>query len=126
MAGGIRLAGNQTVELEELEQQIRIEGEVIKVEESVSDNYFDARPVESRYAAMISDQSKTIDSRASLDKSFEKISFSGEVPRRPQNWGGYILKPIRFEFWQGRENRLHDRIIYELEANNWNISRLAP
>ena len=112
----------------ELERQIRIEGAMVKTDSKTSDAYFDSRPQESRIAAKASDQSAEIQSREGLDESFKKLKeyFEKEPIVRPDHWGGYILKPDYFEFWQGRENRMHDRIVYELKNGDWQIKRLAP
>lgn len=112
----------------ELERQIRISGFAIKTSDEVSDHYFYSRPVLSQIAAVISNQSRKIPSREFLLERFEsfKNNSSGEIIKRPKNWGGFLVTPVKFEFWQGRESRLHDRILYEKENNNWLISRLAP
>lgn len=112
----------------ELDRQIRINGLVEKTDASSSDEYFHSRPFESQVAAAISDQSQEVPDRKYLEDKFEKLkSDLGENdPERPENWGGYLVKPIRFEFWQGRESRLHDRIVFEKKAENWEIKRLAP
>jgi pyridoxamine 5'-phosphate oxidase len=112
----------------ELERQIRISGFAIKTSDEVSDHYFYSRPVLSQIAAVISNQSSKIPSREFLLERFEsfKNNSSGEIIKRPKNWGGFLVTPVKFEFWQGRESRLHDRILYEKENNNWLISRLAP
>jgi pyridoxamine 5'-phosphate oxidase len=112
----------------ELERQIRISGFTTKTTDEVSDRYFYSRPVLSQIAAVISNQSSKIPSREFLLERFEsfKNNSSGEIIKRPKNWGGFLVTPVKFEFWQGRESRLHDRILYEKENNNWLISRLAP
>ena len=112
----------------ELERQIRISGTAEKTSEDISDKYFNSRPPLSQLAAVVSDQSSKISSRKYLLDLFdkEKVKSENKILKRPENWGGYIVKPVRFEFWQGRENRLHDRILYEIEKDNWIISRLAP
>ena len=112
----------------ELERQIRISGFAIKTSDEVSDHYFYSRPVLSQIAAVISNQSSKILSREFLLERFEsfKNNSSGEIIKRAKNWGGFLVTPVKFEFWQGRESRLHDRILYEKENNNWLISRLAP
>lgn len=112
----------------ELERQIRISGFAIKTTDKISDSYFNSRPVLSQIAAVVSNQSSKIPSREFLQASFEsfKNDFSNEIIKRPKNWGGFLVTPVKFEFWQGRESRLHDRILYEMENNNWLISRLAP
>jgi len=112
----------------ELERQIRISGFAIKTTDKISDRYFNSRPVLSQIAAVVSNQSSKIPSREFLQASFEsfKNDFSNEIIKRPKNWGGFLVTPVKFEFGQGRESRLHDRILYEMENNNWLISRLAP
>lgn len=110
------------------EQQIRIEGEVEKVDPLISDDYFASRPRMSQIGAWASLQSKIIDSRKSLEErvAFYENKFPHSVPR-PPHWGGYLIKPTYFEFWQGRLGRLHDRIIYEKSKDNeWIISRICP
>ncbi|MDR1708016.1 pyridoxamine 5'-phosphate oxidase [Dysgonomonas sp.] len=112
----------------ELERQVRVEGIVEKVPETESDLYFEMRPAKSKLGAWASPQSKVIPSRSYLEQLMVDFTskFSGvEIPR-PQNWGGYILKPHLIEFWQGRSNRLHDRIQYLLTEKGWHIERLAP
>jgi len=109
------------------ERQVRIEGFVSKTDEDESDMYFYSRPIESQINAVISPQSSPIASRAYLDEKHEKMLFSEDVELvRPHHWGGYCLKPDRIEFWQGRPGRLHDRIQYLHEHDQWIISRLAP
>lgn len=112
----------------ELERQVRINGIAEKVSFEESKKYFDSRPLESRIGAWASTQSNKIVDRKYLEEKFEfyKQKFSdGNVPL-PPNWGGYKVIPKYFEFWQGRENRLHDRICYEKYSDQWNIHRLAP
>jgi len=111
-----------------LERQIRIEGKINKISRSESQKYFDSRPYESRIAAWASEQSKIIPDRAYLELRYKKFEekFSGKKIPLPSNWGGYILVPSYFEFWQGRENRLHDRICYKKQKRGWKIFRLAP
>ena len=111
----------------ELERQVRIEGKIKKISKAESQKYFDTRPVKSQIAAWASDQSKEIADREYLEKKFKKFEerFSKKVPL-PPNWGGFRLVPDYFEFWQGRKNRLHDRICYKKNKNNWKIFRLAP
>lgn len=112
----------------ELERQIRIEGLLIKQSEEESDLYFNTRPRESKLGAWTSEQSKVIESRKILDEEYEKLSkkYPDENVPRPPHWGGYILNPTSIEFWQGRPSRLHDRVLYTFENNNWKIERLAP
>lgn len=112
----------------ELERQVRIEGTVEKISDTDSDSYFEVRPTKSKLGAWASPQSKVIPNRTYLEKlmlDFE-LKFAGKDISRPKDWGGYIVKPYLFEFWQGRSNRLHDRIQYLLQNNNWLIERLAP
>ena len=109
-------------------RQVRIEGTVEKVSEAESDEYFQSRPMGSKIGAWASDQSHVIASRNDLEKRFEefKAKFEDNVPR-PPHWGGYRLNPEMIEFWQGRENRLHDRLLYmRQEDGSWRIERLAP
>lgn len=112
----------------DLERQIRIEGSVEKISTKDSEDYFKTRPLKSRLGAWASRQSSVIKSREEVVKKFllyaAKYSLTG-VPL-PEFWGGYILKPEVFEFWQGRESRLHDRIRYRNENGLWNIERLSP
>lgn len=113
----------------ELERQVRISGIVTRVTEEESDIYFHSRPVGSRIGAWASPQSQSIENREWLEQVFEKKKEEfrqGEIPR-PPHWGGYRLKPVIVEFWQGRFSRLHDRIQYTLDENGaWKIERLAP
>lgn len=112
----------------ELERQIRIEGTVKKVSEELSDKYFAARPRESQLGAWASNQSETIKNRAELEENLKHFTekFKGVDVPRPPHWGGYIVEPTKFEFWQGRPSRLHDRLIYIKNNSDWVISRIAP
>jgi pyridoxamine 5'-phosphate oxidase len=113
----------------ELQRQVRVEGIAEKIPDSESDAYFKSRPIESQIGALASPQSAKIGSRQELETRFEQLKqkFLEEPILRPQHWGGYIIKPNLFEFWQGRPNRLHDRILFENIGNNqYTISRLAP
>ena len=113
---------------EPLQRQIRIEGEVVKIDEEESDTYFQSRPYGSRLGAWVSEQSQKIVDRTVLEKrqiEFEKKFAEGNVPR-PDHWGGYRLTPNKFEFWQGRSNRLHDRLLYQMQQDAWTRARLAP
>lgn len=113
----------------QLEQQIRIEGKVEMVAPEESDAYFASRPLESRIAAWSSDQSRPVDDRAQLDQRFErwKERFAGGDVPRPLHWGGFRVRPQRMEFWQGRPNRLHDRLAFEHFADgSWARVRLQP
>lgn len=128
---GQELAGNPYAALQfhwvELERVVRIEGMVERVDTAQSDAYFATRPHLSKLAAIASPQSTRVISRIELEGLMDKASESfGEKAIRPEHWGGYRLVPNRFEFWQGRRNRLHDRLCYERENNNWTRSRLAP
>ncbi len=112
----------------ELERQVRIEGILTKQTAEESDRYFNSRPRTSKLGAWTSEQSKVIAGREILDQEYKKLSekYPGEEVPRPDYWGGYVLSPYTMEFWQGRPSRLHDRILYTLENNNWKINRLAP
>ncbi len=113
---------------QDLERQIRIEGRIEKVSEQLSDAYFLARPRESRIGAICSPQSKEIKDRSALEEMRMKVmeELQGKEALRPSHWGGYILVPDYFEFWQGGAHRLHDRITYQKEGENWVKKRIAP
>ncbi len=112
-----------------MERQVIIKGTAEKISENLSDGYFESRPDGSKLGAIVSDQSEVIASRAVLEdklKALEKEYEGKEIPR-PNYWGGYLVRPISIEFWQGRPNRLHDRIRFILQEDfNWKIERLAP
>ncbi|HLN53359.1 MAG TPA: pyridoxamine 5'-phosphate oxidase [Lentimicrobium sp.] len=113
----------------ELERQVRIQGKIVKISDEESDEYFNSRPLESRISAMISPQSEVIPNRAYLEKLMTvKVAELGNQPlvTRPKHWGGYDLNPTSIEFWQGRESRLHDRILFLKIRNKWIRERLAP
>ena len=111
----------------QLERQVRIEGKVEKISRKESEDYFNVRPLKSRIGALASNQSEVIENREMLEKKFDDFEKRfGENPPMPEKWGGYKLIPNRFEFWQGRENRLHDRIVYEKVQSDWKIYRLQP
>jgi pyridoxamine 5'-phosphate oxidase len=113
---------------QEFERQVRIEGVVKKISSKESDEYFNSRPVLSRISAIISPQSKVIPDRTYLENLFEEYKKNvdeGNI-KRPEIWGGYCLSPHSFEFWQGREHRLHDRILFTKHKDSWLINRLAP
>ena len=112
----------------ELERQVRIEGTVSKVSKEESEAYFASRPIASQIGAWASPQSTVIPGRNLLEENVHKYKdqFGEENIPKPPHWGGYIVNPFKMEFWQGRRSRLHDRILYTLENNNWTISRLAP
>ncbi len=112
----------------ELERQIRVEGTIEKLSDAESDAYFNTRPIDSKIGAWASEQSRDIDSRQILLDRIKmfKEKFGENVPR-PPHWGGYVIIPNYFEFWQGRSARLHDRITYKKDANSkWEIKRIAP
>ena len=112
-----------------MERQVIIKGIAAKTSDVISDNYFSSRPDGSKFGAIVSPQSQVIPSREYLDnklKELESTYKSKEIPR-PEYWGGFIVRPIEVEFWQGRPNRLHDRIRYKLQEDfNWEIDRLSP
>ena len=113
----------------ELERQVRITGLVEKISVAASDEYFHSRPEGSQLGAIASPQSRIIENREWLDKHFKKLKkqLKNEIIQRPEHWGGYIVKPVIIEFWQGRPSRLHDRLQYSLqETGEWKIERLAP
>jgi len=112
-----------------LERQIIIKGKAEKIAANLSDGYFESRPDGSKLGAWASDQSEEIVSREALDDKLRQFDekFQGKDIPRPDYWGGFIVKPISLEFWQGRPNRMHDRILYDLQEDyNWKISRLQP
>ena len=114
---------------EKMERQIIIKGRAFKTTDEISDKYFNSRPLGSKIGALVStNQSSVIPSRSFLEDEFKKIKkqFKNSNISRPINWGGFIVKPIEYEFWQGRENRLHDRIRYNQKDNKWIIERLSP
>lgn len=112
----------------ELERQVRVEGIVKQASKELSDEYFAKRPKESQIGAWASNQSHDIKNRLELE---EKLAYytqkykNTKVPR-PPHWGGYLIEPTLFEFWQGRPNRLHDRIVYTKSNNEWRLKRIAP
>lgn len=113
----------------ELERQVRISGSIEKVSIEDNDEYFYSRPRESQIGAAASPQSQVIESREWLDANYKKILVEneGKKPERPEHWGGYLVKPVIMEFWQGRPSRLHDRLQYTLQNDRtWKIERLAP
>ncbi|WP_028789055.1 pyridoxamine 5'-phosphate oxidase [Terrimonas ferruginea] len=115
----------------ELERQVRITGLVQKVSEEESEEYFQSRPAGSRLGAAVSPQSKVISSREWLEEKYaaaeKEVSESAKNIERPAHWGGYLVRPVVMEFWQGRPSRLHDRLEYTLKENGeWDLHRLAP
>ena len=114
---------------QESERQIIIKGKAEKTSEKLNENYFKIRPFESKIAAHVSkDQSSVISSREFIDKDFIDLcsKFKDKDVPRPEYWGGYIVKPVEYEFWQGRKNRLHDRIKYSVNNAKWEKYRLSP
>jgi pyridoxamine 5'-phosphate oxidase len=112
---------------EELERQVGIEGRVEQVSGAESDEYFASRPLGSRLSAVVSPQSEEVADRETLEVKLEAASKRWrDAPPRPPHWGGYRLTPERFEFWQGRKDRLHDRLCYRKSGAVWKIERLAP
>ncbi|MFN3860135.1 MAG: pyridoxamine 5'-phosphate oxidase [Roseateles sp.] len=111
----------------EMERVVRIEGRVEKTSAQESDEYFKSRPLDSRLGAWASPQSQVISSRAVLVANAAKAAAQhGLNPDRPPHWGGYRLVPDRYEFWQGRRSRLHDRLVFTLDGDAWRRERLAP
>jgi pyridoxamine 5'-phosphate oxidase len=112
-----------------MERQVIIKGVAEKTSKNTSDGYFESRPTGSKLGAIVSNQSEIIPSRLYLEENLKKLEKDSEGKEilRPENWGGFLVKPIAVEFWQGRPNRLHDRIRYQLEDDfSWTINRLAP
>tara|TARA_R110000764_G_scaffold3501_1_gene14609 strand:+ start:586 stop:1236 length:651 start_codon:yes stop_codon:yes gene_type:complete len=112
-----------------LERQIIIKGTAEKLAKNLSDGYFESRPDGSKLGALVSDQSTVIESRGVLEDKLSQLEkeYSGKEIERPEHWGGYLVRPVSMEFWQGRPNRLHDRIRYTLtEDFDWKMDRLAP
>lgn len=112
-----------------LDRQVRAEGSVARVSAAQSDEYFQTRPRESQLGALASPQSEVVESRDILEKRYAELDelYRERPIKRPDHWGGYILKPERIEFWQNRSGRLHDRILYQRDSSgSWSIQRLAP
>ncbi|MEI7424243.1 MAG: pyridoxamine 5'-phosphate oxidase [Prolixibacteraceae bacterium] len=112
----------------ELEREVRIEGTAAFSTDDISDQYFSERPYESQISAIVSPQSKMVNSREELEEIWgERLAMAeGKRLKRPDDWGGYRVIPERIEFWQGRPNRLHDRVLFVKENDRWVVSRLAP
>ena len=112
-----------------LERQVIICGDAEKLPPEMSDTYFDSRPLGSRLGAIASPQSKVIENRSELEANLKELEakYSADEPKRPDHWGGYLVRPVEIEFWQGRPNRLHDRLRFSQTAEQkWTAERLAP
>ncbi|MHC8401017.1 pyridoxamine 5'-phosphate oxidase [Pseudomonas sp. MDT1-17] len=129
---GLQLAANPNAAMTffwpGLERQVRIEGQVSRLDPTLSDAYFDSRSLDSRLGAWASPQSQLLANRAALGTLLRETTqrFAGKTVPRPEHWGGYCLHPERLEFWQGRADRLHDRLDYRLRNGVWQHNRLAP
>jgi len=112
----------------QMARQVRIRGEIQKVSEEQSDKYFASRPIKSQFGAIVSPQSRELQDRQLLERAFNDLiqQHGQENVSRPAYWGGYMIIPDEIEFWQGRDNRLHDRIHYYRQAGQWKYHRLAP
>ena len=107
-------------------RQVRVEGLVERCSEQISDDYFNSRPLPNRAASLLSKQSEPLDDKEAFDNNVKRLAENEEMVTRPEHWGGYVLKPQLFEFWQNREHRSHDRFAYTLEGPGWKITRLYP
>jgi pyridoxamine 5'-phosphate oxidase len=112
----------------DLDRQVRIQGKVTKVNAKVSDEYFNSRPRSSQIGAWASNQSTVIASRGTIEERVAELEkkYEGQDVPRPEHWGGYLITPINYEFWQGRASRLHDRLTFHFENGAWTANRLAP
>lgn len=129
---GLDIAANPHVSLvffwPDLQRQVRVNGQAAKVSEQLSTDYFHSRPLGSQLGAWASPQSRVITDRSVLDENLKVTTeqYKEQTVPKPPHWGGYLVKPYAIEFWQGRTNRLHDRILYRKDGNEWTINRLAP
>ena len=129
---GQQMAANPHVSLcihwPHLQRQVRIEGTATKAERGQSEDYFHSRPRDSQLGAHVSQQSSVVSSRQQLEARMQELraAYKGQTVPCPDNWGGYEVTPNHFEFWQGRPSRLHDRICYRRDNDNWIIERLSP
>jgi pyridoxamine 5'-phosphate oxidase len=112
----------------EVERQIRVEGTAIKTSQQLSNDYWEKRPKESQISACLSDQSKEVTDRTELESRKSDVTslYAGKEIPRPAHWGGFTVVPDRIEFWQGRPNRLHDRLVFTRNGENWQVVRLNP
>ena len=112
-----------------MERQVIVIGSASKIDQAESEKYFATRPWSSQIGALASSQSEVIDSRQVLEERFKELAEKypqGSVVPKPENWGGYLVKPSSIEFWQGRYSRLHDRLRFNLSGSNWSLERLSP
>lgn len=129
---GGELAGNNRAALvfwwDKLERSVRVEGRVEKLPRSMSESYARSRPRGSQLGALTSRQSRVVASRAELERRLaeNEAKLGGQEVPVPANWGGYLLRPAMFEFWQGRRDRLHDRLVYRADRAGWRVERLEP
>ena len=129
---GISIMHNEKVSLSffwpSLERQIIIKGIATKTSKEDSENYFNSRPIGSKLGAIVSSQSDVIENRKILEKKLNllELEYAEKEIEKPAYWGGFLVAPISIEFWQGRPNRLHDRILYTLKEHDWIIERLSP
>lgn len=129
---GGELAGNDRAALvfwwDKLERSVRVEGRVEKLPRAMSEQYARSRPRGSQLGALTSRQSRVVASRAELERRLaeNEAKLGGQEVPVPANWGGYLLRPAMFEFWQGRRDRLHDRLVYRVDGAGWRVERLEP